>query len=93
MNTPNPEIQIPAVGRRRGRYSAEFKSQVIAARAVEFAILTATQPNEVRGATWDEIDTDGGLWVIPGSRMKGGVTHHVPLSMAAQALLGQIPTR
>jgi integrase len=63
----------------------------LAARAVEFAILTATRTNEVRGATWDEIDIDGGLWVIPGSRMKGGVTHHVPLTMAAQALLGQIP--
>ena len=31
MNTSNPEIQIPAAGRRHVRYSEEFKRQVIAA--------------------------------------------------------------
>ena len=31
MNTSNPEIQIPATGRRHARYSDEFKSQVVAA--------------------------------------------------------------
>jgi transposase len=31
MNTPNPEIQIPATGRRHARYSDEFKRQVVAA--------------------------------------------------------------
>jgi transposase-like protein len=31
MNTPNPEIQIPAPGRRHARYGDEFKRQVVAA--------------------------------------------------------------
>ena len=31
MNISNPEIQIPAAGRRHNRYSEEFKRQVIAA--------------------------------------------------------------
>ena len=31
MNTPNPELRIPASGRRRARYSDAFKSQVVAA--------------------------------------------------------------
>ena len=31
MNTPNPEIQRPAPGRRHNRYSIEFKREVIAA--------------------------------------------------------------
>ena len=31
MNTPNPELRIPAVGRRRVRYSDDFKRQVVAA--------------------------------------------------------------
>lgn len=75
-----------------GGFMASLRTQEgIAARAVEFAILTATRTNEVRGATWNEIDIDGGLWVIPGSRMKGGVTHHVPLSLAAKSLLSQVP--
>lgn len=31
MNTPTPEIQIPASARRHARYSDEFKRQVVAA--------------------------------------------------------------
>jgi transposase-like protein len=31
MNTPSPEIQIPATGGRHARYSDEFKRQVVAA--------------------------------------------------------------
>jgi transposase-like protein len=31
MNTPNPELRIPAAGRRHARYSDEFKCQVVAA--------------------------------------------------------------
>ena len=49
------------------------------AAALEFAILTAARSGEVRGATWNEIDLDGGLWVIPASRMKGRREHRVPL--------------
>ena len=29
MHTPNPEIQMPQAGRRRGRYSDDFKRQVV----------------------------------------------------------------
>ena len=29
MHTPNPEIQMPQPGRRRGRYSDDFKHQVV----------------------------------------------------------------
>lgn len=31
MHTSNPELQMPVAGRRRGRYSDEFKCQVVAA--------------------------------------------------------------
>src|SRR5258707_795412 len=42
-----------------------------AARALEFAILTAARTGEVIGARWDEIDRGAKLWTIPGQRMKG----------------------
>jgi integrase len=32
------------------------------------------------GATWDEIDIDAKVWVIPAARMKAGREHRVPLS-------------
>jgi integrase len=54
-----------------------------AARALEFAILTAGRTGEVLGARWDEIDRAERVWTIAGERMKGGKEHRVPLSDAA----------
>lgn len=48
--------------------------------AFEFMILTATRTSEVLRATWDEIDTDKALWIIPGERMKAKREHRVPLT-------------
>jgi len=62
-----------------------------AARALEFAILTAARSGEVRGATWSEIDQAAGIWTIPANRMKAGKEHRVPLSKAALALLASLP--
>lgn len=75
---------------------AEFMVQLrqqegMGARALEFAILTAARSNEVRGATWSEIDLQNKVWIIPGSRMKAGKEHRVPLSDAAVDLLGKLP--
>ena len=47
--------------------------------AFEFLILTAARSGEVLGATWDEIDLEARTWTIPGSRMKAGRQHRVPL--------------
>jgi len=63
----------------------------IAARAAEFAILTAARSGEVRGATWMEIDMDARVWTIPAERMKAGKEHRVPLSTAAVTLLNAMP--
>lgn len=63
----------------------------VAARAVEFAILTASRSGEVRGACWSEIDLDAKVWTIPASRMKAKREHEVPLSDAAVALIKSMP--
>lgn len=67
------------------------KREGLSARALEFAILTAARSNEVRMATWDEIDLDRRLWTIPKERMKAKKEHVVPLSDAAVALLKALP--
>lgn len=59
--------------------------------AVRFLALTATRSGEVRGARWDEIDTEAGVWTIPASRMKMGKEHRVALSKDALALLEGVP--
>ena len=44
----------------------------ISARALEFAILTATRTSEALGAKWSEIDLKAAVWTIPAERMKSG---------------------
>jgi integrase len=68
------------------------KREGVAARALEFGILTVARTGEVIGARWSELDLDNRLWVIPGSRMKGGREHRVPLSERAMELLRALPT-
>jgi len=62
----------------------------MAARALEFAILTAARTGEVLGARWGEIDRDAKVWAVPAERMKAGREHRVPLSDAALAVLDTV---
>jgi integrase len=59
----------------------------VAARALEFAILTAARTGEVMGARWSEIDLAEKVWMIPSTRMKAGKEHRVPLSARTVAIL------
>ena len=72
--------------RQMGEFTQAVRQQEgIAARALEFAILTAARTGEVIGARWEEIDGD--VWTVPGERMKAGREHRVCLSSAALAVL------
>lgn len=61
--------------------------EAVAARALEFAIITAARSGEVLGATWGEVDLAAALWTIPGERMKAGREHRVPLPARAVEIL------
>lgn len=63
----------------------------IAARALEFLILTAARSGEVRGATWAEIDLASRTWTIPGERMKAWREHRVPLCERSMEILRSLP--
>jgi integrase len=74
-----------------GAFMAELRERDgVAARALEFAILTAGRTGEVLGARWDEIDLQAKVWVVPPDRMKAGKEHRVPLSAAAVAMLERL---
>lgn len=62
-------------------------------RIVRLLILTGQRREEVGDMTWSELDLDRGLWTIPRERTKNGLTHEVPLSVAALKLLRSIPCR
>ena len=51
--------------------------------ALEASILTGARSGEIRGALWQEVDLEKGLWTIPAARMKAKREHVVPLSPAA----------
>jgi integrase len=67
------------------------KRDGVAAKALEFTILTAARTGEVIGAVWDEINLLDRVWVIPAERMKGGKEHRVPLGPRAIAILKALP--
>jgi integrase len=74
-----------------GIFMADLRQQNgIAARALEFTILTAARTGEVIGARWDEINFTEKLWVVPSARMKAGQEHRVPLPPAPLAILEEM---
>lgn len=64
----------------------------LAARCLEFTILTAARSGEALGAQWAEIDLNEHLWRISAHRMKAGIEHVVPLSDPAIELLERVKT-
>lgn len=72
-----------------GKFLQELRQRDgIAAKALEFVVLTASRTGEVLGMRWDEID--GKVWTVPAARMKSGREHRVPLSEQALALLESV---
>jgi integrase len=62
----------------------------VAARLLEFTILTAARTGEALLAKWSEVDLAGQVWTVPAKRMKAGKAHRVPLSDAAIAVIEQM---
>ena len=62
----------------------------VAARALEFVILTATRTSEALNATWGEFDLEAEVWTIPAARMKARSEHRVPLSRRALEILREL---
>ncbi|THF59868.1 tyrosine-type recombinase/integrase [Ollibium composti] len=64
--------------------------EAMAARALEFTILTAARSGETFGAIWKEFDLEAALWVVPAERMKAGREHRVPLTPRAVEILTEL---
>jgi integrase len=78
-----PWEQIP-------EFMTELRRQPgIAARALEFAILTAARSGEARNIPWQgEIDLAARLWTVPAARMKDKRRgHRVPLTAPAISII------
>ncbi|MBS0277781.1 MAG: integrase arm-type DNA-binding domain-containing protein [Proteobacteria bacterium] len=66
-------------------FMAKLRAQEgVAARALEFLILTVARTSEVIGTPPNEIK--GKVWIVPPERMKAGQEHRVPLTVPALAV-------
>jgi len=59
------------------------------ARGLQLILRTGQRPGEVFGMEWSDINEAGGWWTIPGTKIKNGKTHRVPLTQAALALIAE----
>ena len=62
----------------------------MAARALEFTILTAARSGEALGARWEEINLPAKVWTVPANRMKAAREHRVPLSDRAIGIIEEL---
>jgi integrase len=65
----------------------------IEARALEYLILTCARRDEVREATWGEINLEARTWTVPAERMKRDREWKVPISEPAMAVLEAVSSR
>jgi integrase len=72
------------------RAMRDYKGSFVTACALRLAPLVFTRPGELRHAEWSEFNFDTAEWRIPGDKMKMGITHIIPLSTQAIALLREI---
>lgn len=69
-----------------------LSGQLVTKAALQLTALTFVRPGELRHWEWSEIDASGEEWRIPGEKMKMkmGITHIVPLSRQARAILEEL---
>jgi integrase len=80
-----PYADVPAfMAKLRGNDS-------VSAKALEFTILSAARTSETIGATWQEVDLEAKVWVVPAGRIKGDKEHRVPLPERAVEILRTLP--
>jgi integrase len=71
-----------------GAFMAALRQETgVAARCLEFIVLTGARLGEATNAEWGEIDLASRVWIVPPGRMKSFKEHRVPLSDAALAVL------
>jgi integrase len=100
--TANPAHRIPKPGveRQRDRVLANDEIRRVwrtlddetpkVAAIVRLTLLTAQRRGEVCGLRWDELDLDRGWWTLPAERAKNKLSHRIPLSGQAVAILRAI---
>ncbi|MDU5488241.1 MAG: tyrosine-type recombinase/integrase [Serratia liquefaciens] len=67
-----------------------YTGSIITKNAAKIVMLTGVRTQEMRFATWEEIDFERAIWEIPAARMKMRRPHIVPLSTQVVELFKQL---
>ncbi|MCP3732565.1 integrase arm-type DNA-binding domain-containing protein [Sphingomonas sp. MG17] len=68
----------------------DYEGQPAVAIALRIAPHVFVRPGELRSAEWCEFDLTEKVWTIPGSKMKMGRPHRVPLSRQVLRLIDEL---
>jgi integrase len=100
-NSPAASVERPAKENRRERVLSDRELREVWRRAADLGypfgdfarllLMTGQRRSEVANAEWKEFDLDQAMWTIPAPRMKGDVTHEVPLPEPVVAVLREMP--
>ncbi|MEL7100822.1 MAG: integrase arm-type DNA-binding domain-containing protein [Pseudomonadota bacterium] len=74
-----------------GEIAALFGQSGVMATIARLCLLTAQRRGSVSAMRWDDVDLDRTTWTVPGSDMKSGRLHVVPLSALAVSILENWP--
>ena len=57
---------------------------------MKLRLLTAQRGAEIMSMEWDELDLETGWWTIPAEKTKNGLSHRVPLTAPALAIIREM---
>lgn len=80
-----PADQVPHFVAELGRMPG------VASLALQFLILTAARPRDVREMTWSELDMENATWNVPAERSRTRTPCQIPLSKPALRLTAALP--
>lgn len=89
-HTPRAAITDPQAMSKLLRALDRYDGKPATRAALRLAPLLFVRPGELRAMEWAEIDWSAGEWRIPGSKMKMGREHLVPLSSQAITILQEL---
>jgi len=69
---------------------AGYEGGFITKCAMTLSPMLFVRPGELRRAEWSEINLDAAEWRIPAAKMKGRVTHIVPLAKQVVSILREL---
>jgi integrase len=78
-------------GELRAVWQAASSLPAPSGQLVKAWILSGMRRDEMRLATWPEIDLEAGLMLLPAPRNKGGRNFEMPISPALKAVLESLP--